>query len=252
MGHILVEGVAVSTDHYIGGKRVSSSNTFEDISPIDEKSLGHVAAGGRAEVAATVSAAREAFPTWATLGPEGRGAYLRRFAESIEAHIEDLAAVETTDNGSLLEASRLRVMKRGEHNIRFFAEYAERLAGELWKTADGSAQNRVLYQPAGVTAIVTPWNAPLMLSTWRIGPALASGNTVALKPPEWAPLTCSLLADYAQEAGLPAGVFNVVQGLGHEAGAALVAHPGVRRVAFTGSPATGKLIGKAAAENITP
>ena len=252
MGYITVEGVRVSTDHFINGERVRSERTFEDRSPIDETTLGFVAAGGPAEMEAAVTAARNAFPEWAALGPQGRGVYLRRFADSIEAHVEDLAAVETTDNGSLLEASRLRVMKRSASNIRFFAEYAERLHSEAWDMSGGNARNQVLHQAAGVTAVVTPWNAPMMLCTWRVGPALAAGNTVVVKPPEWAPLTCSLMADYAEQAGLPAGVLNIVQGLGNEAGAALVAHPGVRRIAFTGSPATGKIIGKAAAENLTP
>ncbi|HVU65909.1 MAG TPA: aldehyde dehydrogenase [Ktedonobacteraceae bacterium] len=252
MGHILVEGVRVSTDHYIGGRRCASSRTFEDRSPIDESLLGRIAAGGQAEVEQAVAAAQQAFPAWAALGPQGRGEYLRRFAAVIEEHVEDLAAVETSDNGSLLEASRLRVMKRSASNIRFFADYAERLHGAIWDIEGSNARNTVLYQPAGVTAIVTPWNAPMMLASWRVGPALAAGNTVVLKPPEWAPLTCSLMAEYAEMAGLPAGVLNVVQGMGSEAGAALVAHPGVRRIAFTGSPATARAIGRAAAENLTP
>jgi len=252
MGHILVEGVRVSTDHFIGGKRLGSNRTFEDISPIDESILGQIAAGGQVEIDMAVAAAQRAFPAWAALGPRGRGEYLKRFADVIESHVEDLAALETTDNGSLLEASRLRVMKRSASNIRFFADFAERLQGETWDIAASNARNTVLYQPAGVTAIVTPWNAPMMLASWRVGPALAAGNTVVLKPPEWAPLTCSLLAEYAEQAGLPVGVLNVVQGLGQEAGAALVAHPGIRRIAFTGSPATARSIGKAAAENLTP
>src|SRR5207245_9984591 len=105
---------------------------------------------------------------------------------------------------------------------------------------------RVSWDPAGVTAVITPWNAPLMLATWRIAPALAAGNTVVAKPPEWAPLTASLLADITCEAGLPAGVFNVVQGLGDPAGAALAAHHGVARLAFTGSAATGRAVAAAA------
>lgn len=252
MGHILVEGVGVSADHFIGGERVASYRTFEDLSPIDETLLGDIAAGGAREVEQAVKAAQQAFPAWAALGPQGRGEYLRRFADSIEAHLEDLAVVETRDNGSLLEASRLRVMKRSVRNIRFFAEFAQRLRGESWDMPESNAHNQVLYQPAGVTAVITPWNAPMMLASWRVGPALAAGNTVVLKPPEWAPLTCSLMADYAVQAGLPAGVLNVVQGLGSEAGAALVAHPGVRRIAFTGSPATARAIGRAAADNLTP
>ena len=108
------------------------------------------------------------------------------------------------------------------------------------------------YDPAGVAALITPWNAPMMLTTWKIGPALAAGNTVVVKPPEWAPLTCSLLADIAREAGVPDGVLNVVQGIGEEAGAALVAHPELDRISFTGSTDTAMAIGQAAARSITP
>jgi len=254
MDHILVEGVCVSPDHYIGGERITSSATFEDISPIDETLMGSVAAGGPAEVEAAVVAAQKAFPAWAALGPQGRGQHLRRLADVIESHTEELAIVETRDNGSLFKTNRESMVNRSARNFRYFAEVAERLHGDMWNSdADHTrTQNRVLYHSAGVTAIVTPWNGPLMLATWRVGPALAAGNTVVLKPPEWAPLTCSLLANYAQEAGLPPGVLNIVQGLGKDAGASLVAHPGVRRIAFTGSPATARSIGKAAAENITP
>jgi betaine-aldehyde dehydrogenase/5-carboxymethyl-2-hydroxymuconic-semialdehyde dehydrogenase len=254
MNPIIVEGVRISPDHYIGGERITSSTTFEDISPIDELLLGSLAAGGTTEVEAAVAAAQQAFPAWAALGPQGRGHYLHRLADVIESHLEELAVVETRDNGSLLKTNRQGMVNRSARNFRYFADLAEQLHGNVWDSdADHvQTQNRVLYHPAGVTAIVTPWNAPLMLATWRVGPALAAGNTVVLKPPEWAPLTCSLLADYAHEAGLPSGVFNVVQGLGKDAGAALVADPRVRRIAFTGSPATARSIGKAAAENITP
>ncbi len=252
MNEISVAGVRISTDHFINGERVSSRQTFEDISPIDQAVLGHISAGGSEEVNMAVAAAHAAFADWAGLGSQGRGVYLRRLADIIEARVEDLAIVETTDNGSLLEASRLRVMKRGAHNIRFFAEYAEKLKGDEWDTQPANAHNRVIYQPAGVAALITPWNAPFMLSTWKVGPALAAGNTVVLKPPEWAPLTCSLLANFTAEAGLPPGVFNLVQGIGEEAGAALVAHPGVDRISFTGSVETARKIGAAAAQNLTP
>ena len=139
--------------------------------------------------------------------------YLEKLAHIIESRVEDLAYVETTNNGSLLEASRLRVMKRGAHNIHHFAEMALQM-GKNWDTEPAkNAVNSVRYDPAGVTALITPWNAPFMLATWKVGPALAAGNTVVLKPAEWTPLTASLLADFVLEAGLPAGVFNVVQGL---------------------------------------
>ena len=242
----------VSGDHFIANARVSSPRTFAVHSPIDGASLGEASAGDAAAVDRAVRAAQSAFPAWAALGPQGRAALLRRLAELIERDVEVLALVETTNNGSLLEASRLRVMKRAAHNIRFFAELAESLAGPAWDTDAANAHNRVSYDPAGPTALITPWNAPLMLATWKVGPALAAGNTVVLKPAEWTPITASMLADLALEAGLPAGVFNVVQGLGAEAGAALVAHPGIRRISFTGSPATARSIGVAAAANLTP
>jgi len=142
------------------------------------------------------------------------------------------------------------VMPRVAHNFRFFADWLSRLDGGDLEISGHREQ--VSWDPAGVTAVITPWNAPLMLATWRIAPALAAGNTVVAKPPEWAPLTASLLADIIHEAGLPDGVFNVVQGLGAEAGAPLVAHPGLARVAFTGSVATGRQVAAAAGAQLTP
>lgn len=245
-----VAGVQVDTRHWIGGRRVASAGTFEDVSPLDGQVIAEVSRGGQAEVDAAVAAATEAFPAWAALPPAERAAVLFRVAEGVEARIEDLAQVETRDNGSLLRSHRRGVMPRVAMNIRFFAEHLLSLSHPDFETRGHT--NHVSWDPAGVTAIVTPWNAPLMLATWRIGPALAAGNTVVAKPPEWAPLTASLFADIAHEAGLPPGVFNVVQGLGVEAGAPLVAHPDVRRICFTGSVPTAVKIGEAAARNVTP
>ena len=256
MSRIEVEGVAVAPEHYIDGERVGSPGTFEVRSPIDWDGwkLADVAAGGQPEVDAAVAAARRAFPAWAALGREGRREVLTRFADAIDAAVPDLAKVETADNGSLYEAMRLRVLPRAASNIRFFADYAvQRLPeAEAPRTLPGGARNTVRFEPAGVTAVSTPWNAPLMLATWRVGPALAAGNTVVLKPPEWAPLTASMLADLADQAGVPPGVLNVVQGTGAEAGAPLTGHPGVDRVAFTGSPATARTVGSDAARQVTP
>lgn len=141
-------------------------------------------------------------------------------------------------------------MPRVARNFRFFADRLLEV-GEPTSVFNGFSE-RFEWDPSGVTAVITPWNAPLMLATWRVAPALAAGNAVILKPPEWAPLTASLLADIAHEAGLPDGAFNVVQGIGEEAGAALVAHPDVDRVAFTGSVATGRLVAASAGANLTP
>jgi aminomuconate-semialdehyde/2-hydroxymuconate-6-semialdehyde dehydrogenase len=249
-----VEGVTVSLDHYIDGRRVASETTFEVRSPIDWENwkLAEVANGGQAEVDAAVAAARTAFPAWAALGPDGRHECLAKLADAIDAAVPDLAKVECVDNGSLYEAMHLRVLPRAANNIRFFADFARDRLGEEARTLHGGERNRVRYDPAGVAAVSTPWNAPFMLATWRVGPALAAGDTVVLKPPEWAPLTCSLLGDLADQAGLPPGVLNVVHGTGAGAGAPLTGHKGVDRVAFTGSPATAHTVYRDAAANLTP
>jgi acyl-CoA reductase-like NAD-dependent aldehyde dehydrogenase len=247
---VTVAGVEVATDHWIDGRRVASPRRFADFSPVDGSRLAEVAAGGEAEVASAVAAARRAFPAWAALGPKGRLPYLKRFADGIRARVNELAAVETMDNGSLLLGNVHRVVPRAAQNIEFFAEWALTLEGHSIDSPD--VVNHVRYDPAGVAALITPWNAPLMLTTWKVGPALAAGNTVVVKPPEWAPLTCSLMADIAHAAGIPPGVLNVVQGIGEEAGDALVNHPDVDRISFTGSTDTAKIIGQAAARSITP
>ena len=245
-----VAGVAVDTRHWIGGQRVSSAGTFTDVSPVGEQPLAEVAAGGPAEVDAAAAAAAAAFPGWAATSPGDRADLLRAIADGIERRAEDLAQVETLDNGALLRSHRRGVMPRAARNFRFFADWLGELGGGDLEFS--GHQQEVSWAPSGVTAIITPWNAPLMLATWRIAPALAAGNTVVAKPPEWAPLTASLLADITREAGLPDGVFNVVQGLGAEAGAALAAHPSVARVCFTGSVATGRNVAAAAGAQLTP
>src|SRR2546426_3904979 len=168
-----VAGVEVSPEHFIEGERVSTAATFEDLSPIDESHLADVARGSVEEVNAAVEAATRAFPAWAALGPAGRGEQLFRLADVIEARVDELAQVETLDNGSLLEASRLRVMKRGALNVRFFAELALEREERIWES--NGVLNRVRHDPSGPAALITPWNAPFMLSTWKVGPALAAG-----------------------------------------------------------------------------
>lgn len=251
MHHVDLAGLTIDTRHYIGGQRFASAETFESISPIDGTVLAHIARGGAADVDAAVAAARAAFPGWRDLGPRGRGEILHRLADLVEANVEGLSQLETLDNGSLLRSHRRGVMPRVAMNIRFFADWAmNELHHPVWQTR--GHDNVVSWDPSGVAAIITPWNAPLMLATWRIGPALAAGDTVVLKPAEWTPLSASYFADLCEQAGMPPGVFNVVQGFGAEAGAALVAHPGIARIAFTGSVPTAKSIARAAAENLTP
>ena len=247
---IVVEGVEVDTRHWIGGRRVASVDTFTDVSPIDESVLGEIARGTALEVDAAVAAARRAFPGWRDLGPEGRAALLHKVADGVDARAEELARVETRDNGALLRSHRRSVMPRVGMNFRAFADLIRTLSHPDREVR--GHRERITWDPAGVCAVITPWNAPLMLATWRIGPALAAGDTVVFKPPEWAPLTASLLADITRDAGLPDGVFNVVQGLGAEAGAPLSAHPGIRRLSFTGSVPTAGSVAAAAAPNIVP
>ncbi len=246
-----VGGVEVPTEHLIGSDRVGSSETFAVHSPIDGSHLADVARGGEAEVEAAVAAARGAFDAWAGLGPEGRGAILDRLAALILDRVDDIATLETHDNGSLIVGNRRNVIPRGAKNVSFFAEWARSRLRH--PPIEGkSTIDHVRYEPAGVAALIVPWNAPFMLGTWKVGPALAAGDTVVLKPPEWAPLTLSLLGDLALEAGLPAGVLNIVHGIGEEAGAALVRHPDVARISFTGSTETGAWIGSVAGGNIVP
>ncbi|MBV1876289.1 MAG: aldehyde dehydrogenase [Pseudomonadales bacterium] len=247
---IEVAGVEVSTEHFINGERVPSATTFADISPIDGSHIGDISAGGQDEADAAVAAARAAFPAWAALGPEGRLPLLKQFAENIRQSVDKLAAVETVDNGSLLIGNVHGGMPRAAHNIEFFAERALTLNDETIDSPD--VVNHVRYDPSGVSALIAPWNGPFMLTTWKAGPALAAGNTVVIKPPEWAPLTSSMMADLATDAGIPAGVLNVVQGIGEVAGAALVANPDLDRISFTGSTDTARIIGRAAADSLTP
>jgi aminomuconate-semialdehyde/2-hydroxymuconate-6-semialdehyde dehydrogenase len=245
-----VEGHEVDTRHWIAGRRVESAERFRSISPIDETVIAEVSAGGLAEVDQAVEAAATAFKTWKRTSREERAQLLRRIADIIEQRIETLAQVETRDNGSLLRSHRRGVMPRVAMNFRFFADWLLQLDHADFDVR--GHRNHVSWDPSGVAGIITPWNAPLMLGTWRIAPALAAGCTVVYKPPEWAPLTASLLADITAEAGLPDGVFNVVQGIGRDAGAALARHPKIRRMSFTGSVATARQIAAAAGANLVP
>ncbi|MFF0226240.1 aldehyde dehydrogenase [Streptomyces sp. NPDC004629] len=245
-----IAGVTVDTRHWIGGERVASAETFTDVSPIDGSTLGEIARGTATEAAAAVAAAKAAFPGWASTPRTERARLLHAVADGVEKRLEELSIVETSDNGALLRSHRRGVMPRVAHNFRFFADWLLKLEHEDFDTRGHT--NSVSWDPAGPCVLITPWNAPLMLATWKIAPALAAGNTVVLKPAEWSPLTASLLADIAAEAGLPPGVFNVVQGYGSEIGDALTSHPDVRRISFTGSVPTARRIAVSAAANLTP
>ncbi|WP_420639952.1 aldehyde dehydrogenase family protein [Candidatus Poriferisocius sp.] len=246
----VVEGVSVPTDHFIGGRWVSSPRRFETRSPIGWELLAEVARGDADTAAAAVGAAVESFAAWSAMSIGDRAGVLHRLADLIEAHTDEIARVETRDMGFLFESMKQRLVARGALNFR---TYADLMVGHRNRTWDAKNMwNQVQRQPAGPAVVITPWNAPFMLSTWKLAPALAAGNSVIHKPAEWSPLTAGLLAELTVEAGFPPGAYNVVQGVGSEVGAALVADPRVRRISFTGSPDTARTIGQAAATNIVP
>ena len=247
-----VGGVAVPVDHFIGGKWTASDSTFTTSSPLDWDAgpLADVARGDAATAAAAVDAAVAGFDIWGSYTPAQRAEVMHRMADLIEANNDDIAMVETLDMGFMYESMKNRLVARGAINFRLYADLIVDYEERAWDAKNMA--NVVQRMPAGPAVVITPWNAPFMLSTWKLAPALAAGNSVIHKPAEWSPLSAALLAELADEAGFPPGTYNLVQGIGEEVGAALVADPKVRRITFTGSPATGRHIGKAAAENLVP
>ncbi|MEM7287918.1 MAG: aldehyde dehydrogenase [Actinomycetota bacterium] len=247
-----VGGVSVPTGHLIGGQWVGSPQTFETRSPLDWDAmhLADVARGDATTADAAVSAAVEGFEAWAAFTPGERADVLRRLADLIEANTDAIAQTETLDMGFMLESMRERLVARGATNFRLYADLIEDHERRTWDAKN--MWNQVQRMPAGPAVVITPWNAPFMLSTWKLAPALASGNSVIHKPAEWSPLSAALLAELTLEAGFPPGAYNLAQGIGEEVGAALVSDPRVRRITFTGSPETARHIGRAAADNVVP
>ncbi|MEP9394888.1 aldehyde dehydrogenase [Gordonia sp. VNK1] len=245
----------VEIRHLIGDEwhGASDGTTFESRDPHDGTLLANVARGTADDGAAAITAARTAFDTgpWPQMSPKERATILRAVADAVDEHREELAQLETRDGGKTISQSLHAEIPRVAHNLRFFADYVSMAANEAYP--DGDLLSYVLYPPAGVVSAISPWNAPLMLATWKIAPALAFGNTVVLKPAPQTPLTANRFAEIALEAGLPAGVLNVVHGFGGEAVAGpLTSDPRVDRITFTGSSATGVHILQAAALNHTP
>ena len=233
--------------HFIDGEWTGSADgaTFESVSPIDNTVIAHVARGGAADADRAVEAARRAFDhgPWPAMNPAARKKILHAAAALIEERLEEFATAETRDMGKPISESRTKDVPRAAYNLRFFADFAEHTHTETYAKPWDNVMTYTLREPAGVSACISPWNFPLMLETWKIAPALAFGNTVVLKPAEQSPLTAGLLAQAFADAGMPPGVFNVVQGFGPgEAGERLTEHPGVDLVTFTGESATGRLI----------
>ncbi len=226
--------------HLINGKEVQSDRYFETVNPATQDVLAEVAQGGAAEVDAAVAAAKAAFPKWASLPAPERAKLMRRLGELIAANVPQIARTETMDTGQVIAQTGKQLVPRAADNFHYFAEMCVRVDGHTYPTP--THLNYTLFHPVGVCALISPWNVPFMTATWKVAPCLAFGNTAVLKMSELSPLTAARLGELALEAGIPAGVLNIVHGYGKETGEPLVAHPDVHAISFTGSTVTGNRI----------
>ena len=242
----------------IDGKWVAaaSGKTFDAIDPASESVICQLALGDKEDVDRAVKAARKAFDDsdWSRVRPAHRERLMLKLADLIEANAEELAQLESLDNGKLVFFARIVDVAGTVDYFRYMAGWATKIAGQTLDVSLGMPgdeyQAYTLKQPVGVVGQITPWNFPLAMASWKIAPALATGCTVVLKPAEQTSLTALRLGELIMEAGFPAGVVNIVTGMGETAGAALVEHPGVDKIAFTGSTSVGKIIGKACMDSM--
>ncbi|AKR54913.1 betaine-aldehyde dehydrogenase [Devosia sp. H5989] len=223
-------------------------STFESMSPVDLKPLAKVAQGKAADIDRAAKAAKAAFPAWAAMEGAARKKLLHKIADAIVARAEEIAFVECMDTGQSLKFMSKAAL-RGAENFRFFADRAPEARDGRALRAPGQL-NMTTRVPIGPVGVITPWNTPFMLSTWKIAPALAAGCTVVHKPAEFSPLTARLLIEIAEEAGLPKGVWNLVNGMGEDAGKALTEHPDIKAIGFVGESRTGSMIMKQGADTL--
>ena len=228
--------------HYIGGAPDpgSSGRTFENLTPVDNSKLCDVARGSAAEIGKAAEAAEAAFNDWRKASGRARKQILHKIADLIVARREEIALLECLDTGQAIRFMKAAA-ERSAVNYRFFADRAPEAADGLALPSD-EHMNYTMRQPIGPVGVITPWNTPFMLSTWKIAPALAAACTVVHKPAEWSPLTATILAEISQEAGLPEGAHNLVHGFGEDAGVALTEHEAIKAVAFVGESSTGSKI----------
>lgn len=241
--------------NYVGGTFVASDQRFEDINPVDGSLVGLVEEAGEDAVDAAVSAARQAVDgDWGSSSPQDRARLLHRVADGIEERFDEFVAAEIADTGKPVAQARTLDIPRGAANLRFFADLVATSSAEASEMATpdgGRALNYSVRKPLGVVGIISPWNLPMLLFTWKLGPALAAGNAVVAKPSEETPGSATLLAEVIHAAGVPTGVFNLVHGFGPDStGEFLTTHPGVDAITFTGESATGSAIMRAAADNV--
>jgi aminomuconate-semialdehyde/2-hydroxymuconate-6-semialdehyde dehydrogenase len=234
--------------NFIGGAFVppASGAYLDDVAPACGSVIAGIPDSDERDVSAAVEAARAAFPAWSRTPLEQRSRLLLKLADLIEQNLEELAQLESRDNGKTVTLARRLDIPRAVLNFRFFATAVLHQASEAHVT-DAAALNYTLRQPLGVAGLISPWNLPLYLLSWKIAPAIASGNTCVAKPSELTPLTANRLAELSVEAGIPPGVINIVHGLGGKAGAALTRHPDVPLISFTGGTVTGAAVAASAA-----
>ncbi len=236
--------------HYIDGQFVDRGPRFDILYPATNHVIGSAPEAGAAEVDAAVQAAARAFRQWSRTPVAERRLILKRFAQLIRDHEAELAAIESWDVGRPISENRAGYIPRIAANIEFFADFAATHGSEAYPMDNGYI-NYVLRQPVGVAALIAPWNIPLLQATWKMGPALAFGNTVVMKPAELTPIGTWRLAQLAHEAGVPPGVINVIHGFGpNSAGEFLTKHPDVKLISFTGETTTGKIIMAAASSTL--
>jgi aminomuconate-semialdehyde/2-hydroxymuconate-6-semialdehyde dehydrogenase len=242
--------MSLRLSHLIGGQAVTASRGawLDVFEPAAGLPYAQCPDGGEEEVAAAVAAAWQAFPLWSALPASDRAAWIERLADALEARLDEFAAAESRDVGKPLALARNLDIPRAVSNLRFFAAAATQFASES-HSAPGVV-NYTLRQPLGVVGVISPWNLPLYLFTWKFAPALAAGNCVVGKPSEVTPVTAWMLGELAREIGFPAGVFNIVQGRGAAVGQALVDHPQVKAISFTGSTAVGTRIAESCARSL--
>lgn len=234
--------------NYIGGKfeDPAAGKWIDNYHPATGKVYGQIPDSGEEDIAKAVAAAKAAFPEWSVMSLEIRFRLMNALAERIEDKLDELAVAESKDNGKPVKLARKVDIPRASANFRFFATAAMQFASESHQMA-GKAINYTLRQPVGVIGCISPWNLPLYLFTWKIAPALATGNTVVAKPSEVTPVTAYLLSEICDEVGLPPGVLNIVHGYGQTAGDAIVRHPDIKAISFTGGTKTGETIARTAA-----
>ncbi|MBC7428894.1 MAG: aldehyde dehydrogenase [Bacteriovorax sp.] len=237
--------------NYINGELVApESNLYLDnINPATGKVYSKVPSSASSDIEKAVECSKRAFVSWSKTSKEERSKYLLKISDLILSNIESLALAESIDNGKPLHVARLIDIPRAAENFKFFAEEILTFEGENFAES-GKGKNKVHYYPLGVVGCISPWNLPLYLLSWKIAPALAAGCTVIAKPSEVTPMTAFLLSKICIEAGLPAGVLNIVHGLGQYVGEAINTHPDIKAISFTGSTATGRMIAKGSAETM--